>query len=116
MTAVRDRAALGLGTELDPDRIDITRHALMRYLERRGQSATVANFAHADAKLRDLLSRVPCGSTPPVECRAGETPARRYMAGGFTFIVAADHSTLITFYEAKRSGPKKPKRYGRRHG
>lgn len=91
MTATLDRHALGFGTVLDAAHISISHHAKVRYAQRRGTT----DLVDAERRLRELLGR--CGGRPPVRSDVrGAT--RRYRAGGFVFVVAADHSALVTFF------------------
>jgi hypothetical protein len=89
---------LGLGTELDVDRIRITHHAITRYLGRRNTQDQTST--HAECKLRHLLG-VAQTQRPPVVVRDGRA-SRLYRAGGMVLVTTADHDALVTVYPNDR--------------
>lgn len=94
--------------QLDPGRIHISRHALERYMERRGWQHGPEKEAEAERAMRWLLLDV-AHQRPPIFTLNGYC-SRRFVGGGMAWIVAADFSTLITFYPI-RPKSQKPRRY-----
>lgn len=101
---------------LDVDCLMVTRHALDRYIEKRGGGRN-RDMAFADRKLRELLRKAE-GKSSPIFLTQGRA-VRRYVTGGFAFITSADNSTLITVYPFSPAAPQshggsRRARHGRR--
>lgn len=93
---------------MNVDTIQVTRHALDRYVERRG-----GTWESADEAIRDMLDRV-AHKNPPVQLRSGLSPSRTYMVGEWQFVVSADKLAVITCYPRRTTGQGKGKRRRKR--
>lgn len=79
---------------IDPWHIRLSRHAVDRYMERRGWAQSYAYRQDAEAALRNLLAR--CShQNPPVKLVKGNA-CRLYQSGDFRFVVSTDQCVVIT--------------------
>ena len=91
---------------LDYLTMTISRHAIDRYLERRGGDASDAlERDDADWAIRDLLSRVAHRNEPIYQDAEGRQ-CRRYVVGELAFLISTDCETVITMYTHNPNRPK----------
>lgn len=80
---------------LHPDRVQVTQHAIERYMLRRSCHDRMA----AHQGIVRLLERAAAKSTPPLELRS-EGGCRRYTVAGYTLVLDPELRTLLTLYRA----------------
>lgn len=71
--------------------VAISQHAMERYMQRRRTTPE-----HAEAGIRRLLAKAETKHAPIRLTHGGA--ARRYSVGGFTLVLSADDSSLITLW------------------